>query len=69
MLLQKRQGIKLWMGNETGLWRIGTNKLEPVYRDSIQGIVREILSDEKGNLYIGSGDGYGCGKQMKNWNG
>lgn len=50
-------GNQLWVGTETGLWRVGVEKLEPVYRDSIQGIVREILSDEKGNLYIGSGDG------------
>lgn len=56
-VIAETAGNQLWMGNETGLWRIGTNKLEPVYRDSIQGIVREILSDEKGNLYIGSGDG------------
>lgn len=48
---------QLWVGTETGLWRVGVEKLESVYRDSIQGIVREILSDEKGNLYIGSGDG------------
>ena len=45
-------GNQLWVGTETGLWRVGVEKLEPVYRDSIQGIVREILSDEKGNLYI-----------------
>lgn len=50
-------GNQLWVGTETGLWRIGIEKLEPVYRDSIRGIVREILSDENGNLYIGSGDG------------
>lgn len=50
-------GNQLWVGTETGLWRVGVEKLEPAYRDSIQGIVREILSDEKGNLYIGSGDG------------
>ena len=50
-------GNQVWVGTETGLWRVGVEKLEPAYRDSIQGIVREILSDEKGNLYIGSGDG------------
>ena len=56
-VITETAGNQLWMGNETGLWRIGTEKLESVYRDSIRGIVREILSDEKGNMYIGSGDG------------
>lgn len=48
---------RILVGNETGLWEVGAEKLNPIGQDTIKGGVREIISDNQGNLYIGSETG------------
>lgn len=48
---------KILVGNDMGLWEVGTEKLIPIAQDTIKGGVREIISDNQGSLYIGSETG------------
>ena len=44
-------------GNENGLWEKRGDSFVPFYQDSIKGIVRKIIPDESGNIYVSSGKG------------
>lgn len=44
-------------GNENGLWEKREDSFVPLYPDSIKGIVRKIIPDESGNIYVSSGKG------------
>lgn len=51
------------VGNESGLYEVHGDTLISFFPDSIKGIVRKIIPDSLGNVYVGSGNGiWKCNK-------